>query len=76
MKANDLKKLVELTGALSRALSDYEGDVNIETFETSVHLKMDLDESYLVLSGLADYDARIVDSYNGIVTIALTLKEK
>ena len=76
MKIKDLNKLADLTAALSRALSDYKGKLEIETFEDNVHLKMDLDEAYLVLSGMDVYDARIVDSYNGIVTIALSLEEK
>ena len=76
MKANNIQKLIHTLKVLDQSLAWYKeyGEVEIETAEDSIYVKMNLDDSYLVLSEMADYNAKIVDSYGDTATIILDIK--
>ena len=73
MKTNDLAKLAKTLEALQRSLQWVE-DVELETFDSTLQVKMPLDETYLVLSGMADFNARLVDSFGDTGTIRMEIK--
>jgi len=77
MKANKIQSLIHTLRILDQSLAWYKdyGKVEIETAEDTIYVKMDLDEAHLVLSGMSDYDAKIVDSWGDIATITISIKD-
>ncbi len=75
MKIENLDKLADTIKALKRSLTyATQGSISLETFSDKLHIKMIRNEAFLVLSGLVDYDAKIIDEYKNTVTIQINVK--